>query len=318
MGDFSGAFNTMVEQLAEREKILDEKVKQIQEESEALEQVILLLTTLVRYVTQQIFVVGKSTNSILFTNDIASNELRHDADYLKNLMYLISNHDDTDTEDDIEITYKRDGDTRYFMVSKYSLKWHNEDAEVYSINDITNVRREIADLETHVYRDSLTNLYNRAYGMMILELWLQEKRRFSLVFVDLDNLKYVNDVHGHSEGDIYIIRTGEYLQTFSSDALVCRIGGDEFMVLASGFGFDDTYQRMIELAQKLRDDDYTRDKGYTYNMSFGIASVNKDVYMPMSDVLGAADLRMYDNKQRNKLRARQARQRMAQQNEVPE
>jgi len=305
MGEFADAFNTMVEQLAEREQNLEDKIWQIEEKTAALEQGNLLLTSLIHYVPQQIFVIDKSTHNMLLTNDIASVELNQNENYLENVIRLISEQTESDKDSDIDITYEFNDEVRYLLVNRFFLKWHGDDAEVYAINDVSEARREIADLETHAYRDELTKLYNRAYGMMTLDLWLHEKRRFVLVFVDLDSLKFVNDVFGHAEGDTYIIRSGEHLTSFSPDAVVCRIGGDEFMLLAPDFGFDDAFVKMSEIANNLRNDDYQKDKEYTYNMSFGIAAVDKDNRMAASDILGAADMRMYEDKQRNKKQKKQ-------------
>ena len=300
MGDFASAFNTMVEQLAEREKHLEEKITQIEEKSASLVQGNLLLTTLIQYVPQQIFVINKDNHEIVLTNNIAENELKKNANYLENIISLIASCQTPEAGCEYDIAYENEGVTRYFLISRFSLEWNDKDSEVYAISDVTETRKEFADLETHAYRDSLTGLYNRAYGMMTFNQWLQEKRRFALVFIDLDSLKYVNDVFGHAEGDIYIIRTAEHLKTFSPDTLVCRIGGDEYMLLATGFGFDDALVRMNEIAESLRNDEHQRDKEYTYNMSFGIASVDMDNHLPASDILGAADTRMYIDKHRNK------------------
>jgi len=318
MGEFSGAFNMMVEQLAEREQKLEEKIRQIEEKTSALEQGNLLLTNLIHYVPQQIFVVDNETHEVLLMNDIASNELKQNTNYLESVLKIISEHKDSNSSVDIDIEYEYDGVKRYFIISRFFLEWHNKDAQVYAIADVSEARREIADLETHAYRDSLTNLYNRAFGMMTLNLWLHEKRPFALVFVDLDSLKYVNDVFGHAEGDIYIMRAGEHLRSFSPDAVVCRIGGDEFMLLASGSGFDDALEKMNEIAEKLRNDEYQSDKDYTYNMSFGIAAVDKDNKLPSSDILATADLRMYDDKQRNKQKKKQQKTLDAEQNTNPQ
>ena len=307
MGEFADAFNLMVVQLAEREKNLEEKIIQIETKTSALEQGNLLLSTLVHYIPQQIFVIEKKNHNILLTNDIAASEIGKSPDYLEDIIRLVSESGDTDSPREIDITYEKNDIKRYFIINKFSLEWQNEDAEAYAINDVSETRREIADLETHAYRDSLTGLYNRAYGMMTLDLWMHERRKFVLVFVDLDKLKYVNDVFGHSEGDVYIIRSGDHIKTFSPDAVVCRLGGDEFMMLASGFGFDEAYTKMNEIADNLRNDEYLRDKEYTYNLSFGIVAVGVDNRMSAGEILGAADSRMYEDKQRNKLKQKQLR-----------
>jgi len=307
MGEFADAFNAMVMQLAEREQSLEDKIKQIEAKTAALEQGNLLLTKLIHYIPQQIFVIDKKNHKILLTNDIASNELKKDPEYLENIISLSSNLEMQKENDEIDLAYEKDGITRYFMINKFLLEWYSEDAEVYAIHDVSETRREIVDLEAHVYKDDLTKLYNRAYGMMTLDLWLYEKRKFAVVFIDLDSLKYVNDEHGHAEGDVYIIRSGEHLTTFSDDSVVCRIGGDEFMLLANDCGFDEAYSKMSEIAENLRNDACQCDKDFTYNMSFGIASVDNDNKMSATDILGAADLRMYEDKQRNKTKQKRAR-----------
>ena len=300
MGEFADSFNMMIEQLTERERSLEEQIKQIESKTAALEEGNLLLTTLVHYFPQQVFVIDKRTHKVLLTNDIATSELSKNANYLEDIISLISDQEKIDSGREIDVTYEHGGDKRYFIINRFFLEWRSEDAEMFVISDVSETRREIADLESHVNRDSLTNLYNRSFGMMTLALWLHEKRKFVLIFVDLDRLKYVNDVFGHAEGDIYIIRSGEHLSSFSSDAVVCRIGGDEFMLLASGYGFDDALVKMNEVALNLRNDENLRGKEYKYNMSFGIAAIDKDIRMSAGDILRTADLRMYNDKQRNK------------------
>jgi len=289
------------------ERNLEEKIKQIEGKTAALEQGNLLLTSLIHYIPQQIFVIDKSSRNILLTNDIAISEINQNADYLDNITRLISDYEGSDNGREIVITYEYGSDKRYFLVSRFYLEWQSKDAEVYVINDVSETHREIASLETRAYRDSMTDLFNRAYGMKTLNLWLHEKKQFALIFIDLDSLKYVNDEFGHTEGDVYITRAGDHLKTFSPDAVVCRIGGDEFMLLATGYNFDDAFLRMSEIAHNLRYDDYTKDKKYTYNMSFGIATVDKDNRISADGILGAADFRMYEDKHRNKVRYKQAR-----------
>jgi len=164
-------------------------------------------------------------------------------------------------------------------------------------------RKEVEYLEEYAYRDSLTQLYNRAYGMKTLESWVNEMRDFSLIFIDLDGLKHVNDSFGHAEGNIYIVRSCEHLKNFSDDAVICRIGGDEFMVLAPEYSFDKAHKRMIEIVDDLRNDEHQRDKEFSYHMSFGIASVNNTARLSSGEILSIADLRMYDDKKNNKLQA---------------
>jgi len=309
MGDFANAFNMMVTQLAEREQNLEDKILQIEAKTSALEQGNLLLTSLIHYIPQQIFVIDKTTRDVLLTNNIAANEISKNINYSDEILSLILEHGEQKSGSEVDIDYEYNGVKRYFSVSLFYLEWQNTEATVYVLNDVSETRKEIADLEEHAYRDSLTQMFNRAYGMKMLDLWLTEKQEFSLIFIDLDGLKFVNDKFGHEEGDVYINRACAHLCEFSDTAVVCRIGGDEFMVLAPDYNYDDAHSRMTTVAYALRNDEYQQDKEYSYGMSFGISSAGKNNKLEISELLSIADFRMYDDKKRNKLLARKSRDR---------
>jgi diguanylate cyclase (GGDEF)-like protein len=136
--------------------------------------------------------------------------------------------------------------------------------------------------------------------MMTLDSWLYEKRQFVLVFADLDSLKYINDEFGHIEGDIYIINAAKHLRTFSPDAIVCRIGGDEYMLLVPDISYDEAHEKMSEIFENFQNDEYLKDKTFTYSISFGIFAVGEKNKLSASDILGIADERMYENKRARK------------------
>jgi diguanylate cyclase (GGDEF)-like protein len=155
-------------------------------------------------------------------------------------------------------------------------------------------------LEVRAYRDSVTQLYNRTYGMLTLDSLLQDKKQFVLIFADLDNLKYINDEFGHKEGDTYILNAAKYLSTFSPEAVVCRIGGDEFLLLVQNTKNDEALEKMNKIYENFQKDEYLIDKPYTYSVSFGIAVVETDNELSTSDILSIADERMYENKRMRK------------------
>jgi len=136
--------------------------------------------------------------------------------------------------------------------------------------------------------------------MLVLNKWLQEKRQFSLIFADLDSLKYINDQFGHNEGDAYIINAAKHLRTFSPDAVVCRIGGDEFMLLISDMRFDQAQAIMSHIYTDFKNDEYLTDKEYVYSISFGIVAVDSDNTRSASEILSSADERMYEDKRMHK------------------
>ena len=305
MGEFSDAFNTMVGQLAERQQNLEEKIAQIQNKTSALEQSNLLFTTLVHYVPQQIIVTDINTGEILLMNDIAANEVGNEPDYIENLMRIIAEHKKSPggadvPELDIDIIYKQGEKERYFTVKAYMIEWGSSNAEIFVINDVSVAKSRIKTLETHAYQDGMTQLYNRMYGMITLESWLNEKKRFVLVFADLDSLKYVNDEFGHTEGDMYIKNAGKHLKSFSESAIVCRLGGDEFMLLAPDMDYSAAHAAMSRIYSDFHNDEYLADKNYSYSISFGVAAVDETNALAASDILSVADERMYENKRMRK------------------
>ena len=120
---------------------------------------------------------------------------------------------------------------------------------------------------------------------------------FVLCFVDIDWLKYVNDVFGHKEGDRYLHRVAGLLQFFSEDACVSRLGGDEFMVLASGFTEAAAETRLAALRDSFDSVDYTTKGGkiisYPRSVSYGVVEVKADNMLTAGDLLSLADDRMY-------------------------
>src|SRR5215470_7535722 len=111
------------------------------------------------------------------------------------------------------------------------------------------LRREVARLQVFrgmAYRDPLTGLWNRRY----FEERLKEEasrseragsgRRFSVLVVDMNDFKTVNDRYGHQTGDALLKWTGEFLTThLRTHDVACRTGGDEFTVLLPDVSAED-------------------------------------------------------------------------------
>ncbi len=93
-----------------------------------------------------------------------------------------------------------------------------------------------AKVEEMALRDILTGLYNRRYLMQILEYELNRSKRYrqplSLIFIDIDHFKDINDTYGHSMGDQFLKQISQkLLSLFRTTDLVARYAGDEFVVI---------------------------------------------------------------------------------------
>lgn len=101
------------------------------------------------------------------------------------------------------------------------------------LTDISDKQKAEEKIRYLSYHDKLTTLYNRAYiEMMRVELEKTEFSPLSVILVDMNGLKLVNDVFGHHEGDCLLMAMAEVLkQSSRSTDIIVRWGGDEFLIL---------------------------------------------------------------------------------------
>ncbi len=107
------------------------------------------------------------------------------------------------------------------------------------IRDITRQRKLQSKLQNLAYRDPLTNLYNRTYFLQALRTELatgvENNLGVSVLFLDLDRFKIINDTLGHQAGDQLLIEVSKRLVNETrDDDIVARWGGDEFVILVYG------------------------------------------------------------------------------------
>ncbi|HYE11544.1 MAG TPA: HD domain-containing phosphohydrolase [Patescibacteria group bacterium] len=99
--------------------------------------------------------------------------------------------------------------------------------------EITERKAKESQLSYMSMHDSLTGVYNRTYFSLTVQ-WLQTEYSTSMgiIVCDLDGLKFINDTLGHDKGDTYLIDAAQIIETSLDDnAVLCRIGGDEFAIL---------------------------------------------------------------------------------------
>ena len=302
--EISVAYNDISQQLSKIKEIHEQAMIEQEKQSHASEQFSMLISSLIQYIPQQILVLDQETKTPMIMNEAAIIEMHTNSDYIENISNLMAKHSISAHGTEAEVVYDFDDVRRWFHVRAYMLEFNGANAVIYAITDISDNKREIEELETHAFHDSLTGLYNRTYGMKTLEDWIEKKQPFVLLFADLDMLKYVNDVFGHNEGDMYIINAGKHLRTLQDNAVVCRLGGDEFMALIPNATDEDVRKSAAIVYDNLANDEYAADKEYSYSASFGFVEVTADNTLPSSDILSIADERMYENKrERKKARA---------------
>jgi diguanylate cyclase (GGDEF)-like protein len=292
MGEFSDAFNTMTEQLKDRQEKLIAEIEKTKKKALALEQSNQFFVKITQNLPQQIMIATRNKGEVVFMNESAKDAERNDPEYAKRILALLAEQGDAETGYNLGV----ESQGAHLSVNFYPLEWAETNAVVFVANDVSVEKKQMEVLEVRASVDVMTNLYNRASGMLKLNEWAHTKKMFALVFVDLDRLKYVNDVYGHNEGDIYIKNVAKHLQSISGHNIVARIGGDEFMLLMPGKSKNEAHSVMDTVYKSIASDEYLKDKKYEYSISFGIVAVSEDSDLSTGDMLCLADERMYENK----------------------
>lgn len=154
-------------------------------------------------------------------------------------------------------------------------------------------------LEAQLYRDELTGLKNRRALRTDLELSAQKGLPLTLVFVDLDRFKLVNDTLGHQEGDSVLKGSSLILQrVFSRDDEVYRLSGDEFVVLCNGLVPETRAQALSrELNAGLRTLTDSRGLDIGFGACLGFCAVPSPTNSSSAQLMSNADSLMYRAKE---------------------
>jgi len=175
-----------------------------------------------------------------------------------------------------------------------------EDLEI--LKDLASmVEREIAMVQLATV-DELTNIPNRR-GFMIpaqhsLNLCARQGIPASLVFVDLNNFKPINDTFGHAEGDRALTAFANQFNTrFRKSDLFARLGGDEFVVLLANTSKKLAEEIVARFRQSIDQFNQEAKRGYDISFAYGIVEFNPDKHHTIESLLADGDSMMYEQKE---------------------
>lgn len=165
--------------------------------------------------------------------------------------------------------------------------------------DITSHVEELDRTKYIARHDSLTGLTNRMFFEALVQKQIASNKRsgnkFTLMMIDLNNFKAVNDTYGHDKGDEVLIEVAKKITSVLREAdLACRLGGDEFLVMLDNVDINslsdiDLDDRIDEKISEINTGDIK------VSGSFGLASFPKDG-KTYADLLKVADTNMYKAK----------------------
>jgi diguanylate cyclase (GGDEF)-like protein/PAS domain S-box-containing protein len=214
---------------------------------------------------------------------------------------VVDNHSD---QANLEYVWNIGGKLRWFKMQVTPFASQGSGRAVIATEDITE-RKEMEERVKYLsMHDALTGLFNRAYFEMMLSR--HDNRIYmpvGIIMCDINGLKLVNDTLGRETGDVLLLTTARILtQSFSDDALVARIGGDEFAVLLTN-----TSPHEVELGCKCIRRELTRhnadSKRAPLSLSIGFSVAESGAGI-LGDYLKEAENEMYRQKLHSEQSAR--------------
>lgn len=153
-------------------------------------------------------------------------------------------------------------------------------------------------------QDHMTKLYNRRYfseiSTTILDLAIRHQKKLSIVMIDIDKFKTINDTYGHHIGDSVIISLANTLKQLSRKSdIVCRFGGEEFVILLP----ETDANGAISIAQKIRQAveenavSIENDQLLNFTISAGVSELDPKNEKHIQRVIQRADEALYEAKE---------------------
>ena len=155
------------------------------------------------------------------------------------------------------------------------------------------------------HEDFLTKLYNRRGFEQFSEEEFAEAKKHNIktmtLSIDMDNLKYINDVYGHSHGDLALQTIADAMRQACSGCEICaRIGGDEFAVFGYDYSEEKAKQYTENFLQYLKDFNADSSLPYCVNASFGYTISDPSLSISRKQYMKASDDLLYQNKRKRK------------------
>ncbi len=186
-------------------------------------------------------------------------------------------------------------------------KWFLSKYTEFSDNTYLNILTDITEIKHHekalyemAFYDTVSGVYSRSAFMVFLEKaftnFINKKSRLAVFFLDIDNLKQINDTYGHVIGDKVINRISCKIKSLSRESdILGRLGGDEFGIIINNF-YKETHlqtiaKRYIDGVRNIKID------GLPLNISCSIGiSISNSNTNTIEQLLHYADLAMYQAK----------------------
>lgn len=171
--------------------------------------------------------------------------------------------------------------------------------------DITERKKLEEKLQRLAHFDILTGCCSRGYGLDLLEQQIKMAKRKKtpvlLLYLDIDKFKYINDTFGHKEGDLVLKETIKlFKSTLREVDIICRIGGDEFLLIFPDSSLNNAPLIRKRLSKNLEKLNQKLAKPYKVDFSIGLSYYNPSNTLSIDELIRIADENMYEEKKKKK------------------
>ena len=171
------------------------------------------------------------------------------------------------------------------------------DVHVAMLRDVSQRVRLRTELQQLALADPLTGVGNRRSFLVLASKALKQaerdERRCALLFVDINDMKLINDQHGHRVGDQAVVTTARMLaRTVRESDVVARVGGDEFCVLLAASPRPDSLEDAIARVRRAADG-VGRDLEFPLSVTVGVAVFDPAAPVGLDELMDRADAAMY-------------------------
>jgi diguanylate cyclase (GGDEF)-like protein len=169
------------------------------------------------------------------------------------------------------------------------------------VSEIAYQRKtKLISLEYSANHDILTGIFNRAKIYEVIKYYTEREKKFTVLFMDLDGFKLVNDNLGHEAGDEILLETAKRLKkSVRMTDVVARLGGDEFMVLLDNVYSENDIRKVISNIKISIGKEFFYKKN-SVNIGISVGFSIQDTTKTVDELIYESDVMMYDDKKNNK------------------
>jgi diguanylate cyclase (GGDEF)-like protein len=220
-------------------------------------------------------------------------EILHSNEYMRILEQGVRESRDKDILYSNEFSITKNYNTNYYE-ARFRKSEYNEILII--IRDMTERTQLEKQLRKLVDKDTLTGLYNRrSFEERLVQLTGRNLEKVTMISIDINGLKFINDTLGHLIGDSIIIKAGYYINhIFGELGLVARIGGDEFGVVLHGIE-EAIVKEQLEALNDMIERNNLSSQTTTLSLAYGY-SFHRDGVVNMELLYQEADNIMYQSK----------------------